>query len=83
MLHKSAHAAVNIANYSHCDLSAENLISRLERNRPEFVAAPPVQTPKSPIPELNSSLLFDKQTLLYTLRSDFESMVDHAKYVAS
>lgn len=60
-------------------LAVDDLVLRLQHNRTEIVAPPPVQIHRSPVPDLNQTLLLDKQNLLYTLRADFQCMVDHAK----
>lgn len=60
-------------------LAVDDLVLRLQHNRAEIVPPPPVQILRSPVPDLNQTLLLDKQNLLYTLRADFQCMVDHAK----
>ena len=64
-----------IINYT----ASDKLLSRLDRNTSEVLAAPDLPATRCSVPEITLALLCDQLGLLFALQADYQSLVEHAK----
>ena len=58
--------------------AAQRVLQRLKRHD-DILPPPKLPEIKSPVPEVSDNVIFDKQGLLFSLRSDFNALVECAR----